>query len=537
MAIKLRDYQKRQFQFIEDRIDLTNVIGIESPTGSGKTFTILEYAKHWLEKEENHLSNVVITTGFNNLVFLMEKRAKEAGFDNVKVLIGTKACNCPVLMKEAGKEFKLFSEEDDFICGDKHKHLDNSTSLWNQKFCPFTKDAYYEYYKNIINSVGQIIIMNHSSFLIHQDALTNVSLVIVDEAHTFDSFYESYVRLELDKEDLEKIDEAINNIKPPLNKIIKMNIERKVPLPSVQIDKICENINEYDLARRAREFFETKQSNNNYIEITQDTFIIDRFYRSFEFKIRPKFILFSATLDKFTRMMFNCYDLYYYKETKNFCDFSKSEFIAIPDEDFEKALIKFLNYVNNKRLKSGLCLSTTIHDMNLAFKHDGYLNYKMFNADQIKEFEQYKGKKILVGSRRLFQGIDIHGLEFICLNKLPFPNWNDKTRAMRDYITNNGKNNIDFWKDYSVPKTENDIIQTTGRLWRNEDSKGIVSIFDPRIIQHKYMIRYTMENYRKGIKINIMDENGNVRPFDVSKIEEKDTRKDIRKDDRSPNFI
>ena len=37
MKIELRDYQEKQFYFLKDRIDFHKILGIESPTGSGKT--------------------------------------------------------------------------------------------------------------------------------------------------------------------------------------------------------------------------------------------------------------------------------------------------------------------------------------------------------------------------------------------------------------------------------------------------------------------------------------------------------------------
>lgn len=510
--ITLRDYQRNQLNFIENRIDIADVIGIESPTGSGKTITFLTFIKEWLERPENHLTNVVISTGFNNLVFLLEKRCKEFGL-NPKVLIGTKACNCPILMENDNVEQKVFTQSDKWRCGDKHKHLDVSTKNWNHKVCPHTQELYREYFQSIINNVGQVIITNHSSLLIHQESLSNTSLLIIDEAHTFSMFYDSYLKLELDKSDLITIDEAINSIPQPMSTIIQMNMQRGVALPQVQIDKICDAIDDSGVRMRAREFFETKPDRSNWIEKNKNSFTIDRFYRSFEFEkiFNPKILLFSATLDDFTLNMFNVRKSNFYREYKTFCDYSKSEFIAIPNDDFEKSLTLFLNYVSEKDLKSGLILSTTIYDMNIAMNYDGTNEYKMF--DNIKDFEDYKGKKILVGSRALFQGIDIQGLEFVCLNKIPFPTWDDKTRALQDYLTNGGKNDFDPWNQFTIPKTENDIIQSTGRLWRSIKSKGVVSIFDPRVEKFRYIMRHVFDRYRHGIKTYIMDENGHIDNF------------------------
>lgn len=525
---KLRNYQQNQYNFIDNRIDIADVVAIESGTGSGKTITFLSFVYDWLSRSENHLSNVVITTGFNNLVFLLEKRCKEFGL-NAKVLIGTKACNCPVEMEEAGlKDTPVFTETDKYRCGNKHKHLDVSTDNWGEKVCPFTQELYRQYFKEIKESVGQVIIMNHSSFLVHQENIPNVSLLVIDEAHTFADFYDSYLRLELDKNDLKNIDESITNLKPPMNMIIKMNMQKGVQLPSQQIDAICDNMKNKNSARIAREFFETKPDYSNYIERGKDFYTVDHFYRQFELKIKPKTLLFSATMDKFTQSMFGLRESNLYRERKMFCDYSLSEFIAIPDDNFERALIKFLDYVDEeKNLKSGLILSTTIVDMNLALKHDGYRGYKMFTNRE--EFENYGEnssntgiKKILVGSRSLFQGVDIKGLKFVCMNKLPFPLYDDKARALQEYLTNHGKNDYDSWNSYVVPKTENDIIQGTGRLWRGVTDSGVVSIFDSRCEKRfKYMMRHVFDIYRHGINTKIMheDENGNIsiEKFDINK--------------------
>lgn len=503
--ITLRDYQIIQKNFLEDRIHIADTLAIESGTGSGKTITFLQFVKEWLEKPENHLSNVIISTGFNNLVYLLEERAKMFDLDT-RILIGTSALNCPLEMEELGLEYKPFTNDDRCKCGEKHKHLDKSKN--KIKKCPFTQDAYQEYYQNILSSVGKVIITNHSSLLLHQNQLTNTSLIIIDEAHTFANFYDSFLKLELDYDDLKDLDRSINKLKEPMKSIIKMNLSKGVDLPRQQIEKICESIEDTTLAQKTREFFETKPDISNFIERTPYSYTIDKFYRAFNFNIKCKKILFSATLDKLTLNMFGVHKTNIYREFKTFCDYSLSEFIAVPNEDYEIALLDFLKYVDDNKLQKGLILSTTINDMNIALKHDGIFEFKFYK--DLPDFEkaiENNEKCILVGSRGLFQGIDLPNIDFVCLNKIPFPNWNEKAKAQQDYLTNKGKNEIDPWMDISIPKTENDIVQSTGRLWRSIDSKGIVSIFDHRIEKHKYIIKNTMGYYRHGIKTKIMKDN------------------------------
>lgn len=511
--IKLRDYQKVQIDFADDRLELANTVAIESPTGSGKTYVMLELAKQWLERES--LSNVVISTGFNNLVFLMEQRAIEMGLKPL-VLIGTKALNCPKEWEDfnGGEEFKPFTMDSRYRCGTKHYHLDVEHKDPAQKSCPFTIAEYRNLLSKISGDVGYVIITNHSTYLAHQSLGTfdNCSLLMIDEAHTFSTFYDQWVSLELDKNDLAKIDLAISQLKAPMNMLIKTNISNGRPLPQSQIEALVNQVDEKTKSL-VRQFFETKPAPNNWIEMEPDAYTINYFYRVFEFK-RPKTLLMSATMDDFTLQMFEVRHVNVYREHKNFCDYSKSEFIAIPREEFKPAYLEFLDYVNNKGLRRGLCLSTTITDMRIALECDGYNGFRMIN--DLEEFLQASSeeKLVLCGSRALFQGIDIPDLDFVCLNRLPFPNWNDKARAQQDFLTNNGKNGFDPWKGFVVPKTQNDILQSSGRLWRDVNSKGVVSIFDDRIEKHAYMIKRCFDYYRHGIEMNIIREpNGKVEKF------------------------
>jgi Rad3-related DNA helicase len=496
----LRDYQQDQMDFVEDHLPYTNVVGVESPTGSGKTFVIIEIAKRWLE--EHPLSNVVISTGFNNLVFDMEKRALQMGVKNVKVLIGTNALNCPVLMKDAGLEWKPFTV-DGYRCGKDHYD--------SRGVCPDTLAAYHSYYNGLISGAGQLVITNHSSLLVHQQKLSNVSLVIVDEAHTFANFYESFLRLEITSKELEKVDEAVHRLPQPLSNIVEMNIRNNAPLPLKQVDRLVAGIDDISLRRRVEEFFSTRNSYNNWVERGRDGYSVDTFYREFDLQMDAKLVLFSATLDGFTNQMFNLKKVHTYRESKRFCDYTKSEFVAVLEDDFLVALKRFLDHVKDS--DAGLVLSTTISDMKLALTMDGYLGYKMF-TDRM-EFLKHHGRKILVGSRGLFQGIDIDGLKFVCLNRIPFPNWGEKEQARARFLTQNGKNGFDPWNQFTIPKTENDIIQSTGRLWRNSQSRGVIGICDTRLEKFRYIVKHAVAEARPGISIMKLEADGSVNPFNI----------------------
>lgn len=514
---KLRDYQINQLEFLKNTAPYSNVCGVESPTGSGKTITFLHFAKWWLEQPENEFSNVIISTGFNFLVFQMEEVCKKIGLNPI-VLIGLGACQCPILYKEKHKTLKGFTafSKDPICCGKKH---DIVGPYGKKEKCPDTIDVFHEVKAKIANQYGNVIITNHSSLLAHKNFTTfdNANLLIVDEAHTFSSFYESSIKLELERSDFREIEKATKKLQSPIVKsIIEKSVASNRPLAEQIVTKLTECIYDNDVSSRVYEFFTTKPDVSNYITMENDCYTIDKFYRSFDFKKPDRVIAISATLDEWTQEMFGLRRANLYKEHKLFCDFSKSEFIANPEDDYISALKWFLDYVKSKGHNNGLILSTTIEDMNKALSINGYSDFKLY--DDLEEFKNRNTEEVeysaLVGSRALFQGVDIPDLDFVCLNKLPFPNWDDKARARDEYLTNGGKLNYDVWRQYTIPHLCNDILQSLGRLHRNTDSKGIISIFDSRIEKFSYVISKTICNYKKGIQVNIRDmENDTIRPL------------------------
>lgn len=511
-TFQLRDYQKRQLDFVENALQSASIAAVESPTGSGKTFVMLSLAKNYLR--QHPMSNVCITTGFNNLVFLMEQRAEELGLD-VRVLIGTRALNCPAKWeKEAPIDprtreripFKPFTPAGMRCqCGAEHLRLDTEAVDPEDRVCPWVNKAYHQLLDEIKNSGGKLVVTNHSTFLAHQDNGTfdNCGLLVIDEAHTFGTYYDEFMALELEKRDFQAIDAAMSRLKPPMNMVIRKNIENGKALPKPQIDALCAQMDR-KTAMVVREFFETKSAPNNFITVGENYGRIDYFYHYFDFKRPKKTVLFTATLDKWTAQMFNLARSNVYRERKQFCDYSKSEFVAIPRESFKDAFKEFVQYVDEKGLKHGLCLSTTIHDMNEALEMNGLNGYWM--TKDLQEFERIvydepDRKVILCGSRALFQGIDIHGLEFVCLNKIPFPNYDEKQQKMNEFLQD--KAGIDSWSGFTVPKTQNDMLQSSGRLWRDVDSHGVVSCFDPRVEKFQYMFKYVFCEYRNGINMLI----------------------------------
>lgn len=100
-------------------------------------------------------------------------------------------------------------------------------------------------------------------------------------------------------------------------------------------------------------------------------------------------------------------------------------------------------------------------------------------------FQKYE-KAILLGSSSFWEGIDIPGQNLSCLVivRLPFsPPDEPYTEAKCEYITRNGGN---AFSEYSLPEAVLKFKQGFGRLIRTETDRGVIIVFDKRIITTKY---------------------------------------------------
>lgn len=103
----------------------------------------------------------------------------------------------------------------------------------------------------------------------------------------------------------------------------------------------------------------------------------------------------------------------------------------------------------------------------------------------IRNFRQFD-KAILLGTSSFWEGIDIPGEDLSCLIivRLPFSHPNEPfTEAKRELITRNGGN--DF-SEYSLPEAIIRFKQGFGRLIRTNYDRGLVFVFDRRIITTSY---------------------------------------------------
>ena len=102
-----------------------------------------------------------------------------------------------------------------------------------------------------------------------------------------------------------------------------------------------------------------------------------------------------------------------------------------------------------------------------------------------RNFQRYE-KAILLGTSSFWEGVDIPGEDLTCLVivRLPFSPPDDPfTAAKCDYVKEQGGN---AFSDYSLPEAVLRFKQGFGRLIRTEQDRGIIVVFDKRIISTTY---------------------------------------------------
>ena len=87
--IELRDYQKDGVEYIVKSTRQPLPVGIQAPTGSGKSFIILGACKRLLEAGKK---DIWIVTGFNTLVWQLAESAKDFGLP-YEVILGRSYMN------------------------------------------------------------------------------------------------------------------------------------------------------------------------------------------------------------------------------------------------------------------------------------------------------------------------------------------------------------------------------------------------------------------------------------------------------------
>ncbi|MEL6405373.1 MAG: helicase C-terminal domain-containing protein [Chloroflexota bacterium] len=95
-------------------------------------------------------------------------------------------------------------------------------------------------------------------------------------------------------------------------------------------------------------------------------------------------------------------------------------------------------------------------------------------------------KAVLLGTRSFWEGIDIPGDDLVALviTRLPFAVPNDPVFAARSSRYN------DAFQEYAVPEAILRFRQGFGRLIRSSTDRGIVAVFDSRVVHKSYGMRF-----------------------------------------------
>ena len=98
--------------------------------------------------------------------------------------------------------------------------------------------------------------------------------------------------------------------------------------------------------------------------------------------------------------------------------------------------------------------------------------------------DQFRGaeRAVMFGTKSFWEGVDIQGdrLSALAICKLPFDVPTDPIFAARSETFENSFN------DYSVPETVLRFRQGFGRLIRSRSDRGVIVVFDRRLISKNY---------------------------------------------------
>jgi DNA polymerase-3 subunit epsilon/ATP-dependent DNA helicase DinG len=91
-------------------------------------------------------------------------------------------------------------------------------------------------------------------------------------------------------------------------------------------------------------------------------------------------------------------------------------------------------------------------------------------------------KAVLMGTRSFWEGVDVPGtdLSILVIVRLPFNVPSEPIFAARSEMFD------DAFHQYALPETILRFRQGFGRLIRRKDDRGVVAIFDRRIISKRY---------------------------------------------------
>ncbi len=496
--MELRDYQKTQVDYLKshisnDRKVFDKTISLQSPTGSGKSFVMLSFIKDYFDKFPG--SKIFISTGFNELVYQFYNEALKLGI-NTDILIGKLNATC--LLKTKSDSYYAFEKDLD------KKYRCNPFECYG---CVHRKcDCLYDRVMDRINSPGsKLVITNHSTLIKNSGKFSHFNGGFIDECQSFGDFYELAKSISITSQEIKAVLHHAKKYGIENNSIKLAVLENQINTGTVTakalnnvLEMVCFGGKEYKLKKK---FYRISEEVEKLLYVDKDaidTFVhpqiedgvfqgikVDKFFD--KVGISHNVCLVSATVDQYTKNVFDCKDSYVEKNC-NIIDYSKSN-------------IEYSPYINEWNLSSFISKQTSEHGLFLSTRLDiveNYLGKTVCGYKFVKNINDLVPgeKQILIGSKRLFQGIDVGSVGFVILNKIPFPRYDASYRKKMRYFETLGHSSYTY---YTIPYTTNQLTQTMGRLWRNKGDFGNIIIFDSESVKkHKNIVNLSLE-MRKGI--------------------------------------
>lgn len=169
-----------------------------------------------------------------------------------------------------------------------------------------------------------------------------------------------------------------------------------------------------------------------------------------------------------------------------------SRFPAPNDPAFCAGMAEQAAEIINKTQGRALFLFTSYKNMHDVFKLlQGRITFPLLMQGQktkralLQEFKETVDS-VLLATSSFWQGIDVPGESLSCLliDKLPFEVPDDPVTAARlDRLVHEGKN---AFYEYQVPRAAIQLKQGIGRLIRTSRDRGIIAVFDIRIMTKSY---------------------------------------------------
>jgi len=141
-----------------------------------------------------------------------------------------------------------------------------------------------------------------------------------------------------------------------------------------------------------------------------------------------------------------------------------------------RVMVLFTSYSHLRETSKGITPRLTLGNISVYDQSFGTSRESLLESFKSTE------KAVLMGTRSFWQGIDIPGddLSAVVIVRLPFAVPSDPIFASRSEAYNNA------FQQYAIPDTILRFRQGFGRLIRSQSDRGVVAIFDSRILTKSY---------------------------------------------------